>query len=578
MFSAFVFCSLLATFAICSGIGAYIWSSRRSLPHRLLLLTQICYALWAFLVLAALNTESFELKIYLTKARQLFLPVVAPTWLYLVTRIFFRAWWEKWKGYLALIYVFPVIAILGNLASILDLSFAKEWVFYDFVASPVQPGLLRYKNGWLISSLFSYGYLCCLVIYGIYLYVGIAWKGLKRKYAIWMAMASLVHMGFEIFGRIVLKNSEMVQLSIASVWPMAVVLYYVVSRLDFMDIRSLAQQQVFESLPSPVLVLTSRRVLWDANSVAFEVLGLKRSHLGLDIQELTHLGEILESDDARVQGRRYQVSKHLIHLQGGEDHAFVYVLNDVSDIKRLNDDLEESNQILKELNARILSATKFNQKIQTVLSHDLSGALSGVSLLLKGVKTQADQRGDAVLASSLGKATEASHASLDLLRDILAWSRHEETDREVCVQSALKKVRSQLLPQISEKGIEIEETGQDSVYILGSSKLLESVLRNLLSNAIRYSHPQGKVLISCAMMEQFVVIKIQDEGLGMSSSEVAAILQRHHESPAPKEGFGLGLSFTLDFVEQLRGQVKLESQPGQGTCFTVFLPRGNGLG
>ena len=181
MFSAFVFCSLLATFAICSGISAYIWSSRRSLPHRLLLLTQICYALWAFLVLAALNTESFELKIYLTKARQLFLPVVAPTWLYLVTRIFFRAWWEKWKGYLALIYVFPVIAILGNLASILDLSFAKEWVFYDFVASPVQSGLLRYKNGWLISSLFSYGYLCCLVIYGIYLYVGIAWKVSKEN-------------------------------------------------------------------------------------------------------------------------------------------------------------------------------------------------------------------------------------------------------------------------------------------------------------------------------------------------------------------------------------------------------------
>lgn len=571
MFSMLVYFSVLITFATCMGICFYIRkASLKSLPHRLLLWTQICYALWALLILLCYATPDFEQKIFLSKARQLFLPALMPTWVLLVVRIYFRGFWEKHRLKLLGIYIIPALAIVANLFSTLGFPFAAQWTFYDFTVSPLFPALLRYQSGWVISSLFLFLYVCGALVYGIYIYFLIAGRDIRRQYALWMFASALPHVLFEVYGRRILHSPEMMQLSIAAVWPMAWVLYYIVSRLDFMDLHSLAQQQVFENLPSPVIVVTTDNTLWEANTAARKILNLNNLDLGCDAHKLTQMGDILSGRrDLVVQERHYQIHRHGIYMASGDEGASVYILSDITEVMSLNQELSENNELLQNLNARILAATQLNRKIQTVLSHDMSGSLWGVNLLLHNVRDQVQTLGHHEISTSLNQAADASAASLSLLRDVLAWSKHETDGSSVCLKSSTEKVLSHLAPQILEKSIRVNlPLSYDDIQIHGSSRMVESVLRNILSNAIRYSHSGGNIEMRARRKEAFAEVTVTDQGVGMDESQIAAILNRQVDT--------VGLDFTMEFITHLGGRLDITSTPGAGSTFTVLFPFASG--
>jgi signal transduction histidine kinase len=105
---------------------------------------------------------------------------------------------------------------------------------------------------------------------------------------------------------------------------------------------------------------------------------------------------------------------------------------------------------------------------------------------------------------------------------------------------------------------------------------MAQVIHNLLSNAIKYTPPGGQVILRAQPSDGGVYISVEDSGYGIPARYLPQIFDKFFRVPHSKhrqqEGTGLGLSIVKAIVEQHGGQVQVESQEGQGTCFTVFLP------
>ena len=108
------------------------------------------------------------------------------------------------------------------------------------------------------------------------------------------------------------------------------------------------------------------------------------------------------------------------------------------------------------------------------------------------------------------------------------------------------------------------------------AKWTEEAVCNLLDNAVKYTPAGGRVTVSSRDFEMFSVIRVEDTGPGIAEEEQARVFSRFYRSPSvrDREGVGLGLCLTRQIAEGQGGYVKLDSAPGRGSRFSLYLPRG----
>lgn len=141
------------------------------------------------------------------------------------------------------------------------------------------------------------------------------------------------------------------------------------------------------------------------------------------------------------------------------------------------------------------------------------------------------------------------------------------------IQLLLDEVMSQALPKAQCKGIVLscEKIETNAVF---DPKWTAEAVYNIVDNAIKYTSRGGTISISVASYELFAKIDIKDTGIGISEEETAKIFTRFYRSPlvGEEEGVGIGLYLTRKIISGEGGYIKVQSKPGNGSTFSVFLP------
>ena len=103
------------------------------------------------------------------------------------------------------------------------------------------------------------------------------------------------------------------------------------------------------------------------------------------------------------------------------------------------------------------------------------------------------------------------------------------------------------------------------------------VVRNLVSNAVKYSPEGSEIKVCCGIKDHQAFLSVQDHGIGIEKENLKKIFEHFYrtEEARNSEGFGLGLTLALKIVEYHGGTIHVESEYGQGSTFTMFLPRAN---
>lgn len=176
----------------------------------------------------------------------------------------------------------------------------------------------------------------------------------------------------------------------------------------------------------------------------------------------------------------------------------------------------------------------------------------------------------------------ASQRMKVLINDLLTLAKVEEPGQiyqleTFCLNLLLDSVLEELRNQAGEKKIELSVEAEPEIFIKARKELLHQLLSNLVSNAICYSNPAGKVKINLSRTNKQVIIQVQDNGIGISASDQAHIFERFYRVEASRSrdagGAGLGLSIVKAVVEAHKGSISVSSKSGEGSCFTVLLPQ-----
>jgi signal transduction histidine kinase len=226
-------------------------------------------------------------------------------------------------------------------------------------------------------------------------------------------------------------------------------------------------------------------------------------------------------------------------------------------------------------------ANRAKTQFFTAASHDLRQPLHAMGLFAEALRQRVHEPEVAQLVNSINESVDALEGLFSELLDITRIDSGviEVHPQHVEVDDLLRRLRLNFEPSAFEKGLSLRLRGGRRV-VFADPLLVERILRNLVSNAIRYTQ-DGSVLVGCRQRGDRVLLQVWDTGLGISQAEQARIFDEFYQvpgtpkvSPDQRKGLGLGLAIVKRLADLMEAPLTLRSVPGRGTVFTLTLPAG----
>jgi len=242
-----------------------------------------------------------------------------------------------------------------------------------------------------------------------------------------------------------------------------------------------------------------------------------------------------------------------------------------------NDEIKRLAETFNTMLVRLNQAFSSQQQLIQDVSHELKTPLTA----LKGKQEVALNkiRSPEEYASVLSVNLEEINKMSRLVENLLALARIENKDSVLKTESIhltdnIKQILSSMKPLADQKKITLHFSSSGQVFIQGDANQLNRVISNIVDNAIKYTPNNGVVNMELSKENAFAKIVISDTGIGIARDELPHIFDRFYriDKSRSNPGFGLGLSIARSIVDAHKGKIEVESLPGKGAAFTVFLP------
>lgn len=256
----------------------------------------------------------------------------------------------------------------------------------------------------------------------------------------------------------------------------------------------------------------------------------------------------------------------------GDQRQILLAIDDVTERRR-------TDQALALAKLQAERANRGKSRFLAAASHDLRQPLQTLSLLqgilMKRIKDPDTLRLIDRVDETLGTMTEMLNTLLDINQLEAGIVRPEVADFPIA--DLLDRLRDEFADQSKGKGI-LLRTVSSSMVVRSDPRLLAQMLRNLLSNALKYTN-EGKVLVGCLRRGDLLRIEVRDTGIGIPEDQLQAVFEEFHQVDNPARdrslGIGLGLSILQRLANLLDHPIDVRSQPGAGSVFAVTVPRGH---
>lgn len=258
----------------------------------------------------------------------------------------------------------------------------------------------------------------------------------------------------------------------------------------------------------------------------------------------------------------------------GEMLGYVKILRDLTERRKSEEAIKKYVKELEELNTH-------KESILAILSHDLRSPLAGIISTAEYLSKNFKKMEKAEVQELLDLLYKSSNDELKMLDYLVEWARIKYasemfTPTQVELSEYVKKVFETLNEVASVNAINLHNEVEENVTAFADSKMLLSILQNIVSNAIKHSNKDGKIIVSTKIKEDKVVVEIKDTGIGMSKEikEKLFTPQMNTLSKTRKEnkGAGIGLLLVKGFLERNGGEIWVESTEGVGSSFYFTLP------
>ena len=237
-------------------------------------------------------------------------------------------------------------------------------------------------------------------------------------------------------------------------------------------------------------------------------------------------------------------------------------------------ELNATNQELEELNA-----TK--DKFFSIIGHDLKNPFNSLIGMNNLLITNADKYSPEKVRRFAKQMHDSAKSAYNLLENLLEWARIQRGElepdlKEVDSVEVINEVKGLTEPLANSKDINVQTAPDNNDRVLADKEMLKTILRNLVTNSLKYTYSRGIVIISTQRVESYLQFTVSDTGVGIPAEYLDKLFEidcnLSQEGTEKEKGTGLGLILCKEFVEKHGGKIWVESELGKGSDFHFTIP------
>jgi signal transduction histidine kinase len=242
---------------------------------------------------------------------------------------------------------------------------------------------------------------------------------------------------------------------------------------------------------------------------------------------------------------------------------------------------EKNTEIIRQKNAELSRLNSTKNKLFSVIAHDLRNPFNYILGYLEMMLTNIHEQKIEEIEVNLNNLRIQSENTYHLLENLLDWAKTQTGQIgfhpvSLDIKSIIDQVVIFLKPLADNKNVSIEVSANEGLLLYADPDMLKTILRNLITNAIKYSNLSSVIHVYLETKSAYYEISVEDKGIGMREDEKENLFQGtdfiSKNGTAEEKGSGLGLMICKEFVERHSGKIRVESETGKGSKFIFSIP------
>lgn len=350
-------------------------------------------------------------------------------------------------------------------------------------------------------------------------------------------------------------------------------------------------RELFNSSAGGILLGSEKGTIIEANKTFCVMTGYAREQLvGRHISESLFTEESLKASPFRFdllnQGETV-ISHRDLHTADGKilpvemrtrimpDGSYQSIYHDISDRKRAEIEIKRQNDELRNVNAE-------KDRFFSIIAHDLRSPFSAILGLTEMIGEEFDSMKPTEIKEILGELKKSVGNLYKLLDNLLEWSMVQRNKKpfnpsEILLSDLIDYVLQALMDSAKVKSISVFVDIASDIRVRADRNMLESTVRNLFSNAVKFTHTGGSILVDALQSDNsLVTVRVKDNGVGIPAQMLSNIFsvsaRNNRRGTSGEPSTGLGLLLCKEFVEKNGGQIFADSIDGNGSTFSFTVP------
>ncbi|MGM0531812.1 MAG: GAF domain-containing sensor histidine kinase [Bacteroidota bacterium] len=287
----------------------------------------------------------------------------------------------------------------------------------------------------------------------------------------------------------------------------------------------------------------------------------------VDLNMVSYLGFPINYPDGEVFGT--------VCVHDNKENHYSELYKDLMDQMRQH--IETDLELLVSKN-ELEQSNEMKSKFLSLISHDVRGAVSSLDGFIELLISRFHRYGRNDLQNKLKTIRVTTNSLNQTLQNLLTWSKQdllqlEPQKEQVDLLAVLDKILDFLKPRIEYKDLEVNtDYPSEKIFVYVDPNMLETALRNIISNAVKFTGSEGDIFIGVFETEKGTKIGIEDTGMGMDENTVNTLFTYNHSENADdktEESSGLGLMLSKEFLDKNDATIEVSSKKGEGTKFTI---------
>jgi PAS domain S-box-containing protein len=247
---------------------------------------------------------------------------------------------------------------------------------------------------------------------------------------------------------------------------------------------------------------------------------------------------------------------------------------DITDRKKKVEQVRQLNKKLNDINIQ-------KDKLFSILAHDLRNPFAGSIGMLEMILNEGNNFSESELREYIGLLYDNTISTYSMVENLLEWSRTQRDQMshspdEVDLRMLLEQTFQVIAGSAYNKQIELHNKVPLDTTVYADRDMLHTILRNLITNSIKFTRPGGHISVGVKQNTGTVDIEVNDTGIGIREEERLKLFRIDYNPSSRgtngEKGSGLGLQICKDFTEKHGGTIAVDSKPGAGSTFTVTMP------